>query len=162
MPTFAGWGILPFKNQIKMKNIRYALLFGAVLCCCACGDTPPTAEDFARQQMETPPAPPSSVLIHNVYFNLKDDISEEDKAQFLAELESLAGVSHADYVEAGSPADSKDPRMDKDFDMALQVGFTGLEALAAYQADSLHLAVKKNVGGMLAAPPVVFDFWTDK
>jgi hypothetical protein len=129
----------------------------------ACGDIKqPNLDDFERQTIgpDLPTMPHRSALVHAVYFNLKDDISDADEQRFLEELKRLADVPSADYVEAGPPAASGDPRMDSTFDMALQVGFPDLEALAKYQADSLHLDVKSKVGRFLAGPPVVYDFFS--
>ncbi len=97
-------------------------------------------------------------LMHSVFFNWKEDISDEEKTTFETELQRLGQIEHVMNVEVGVPESTGDKRLRSDYDMVLYVTFKSKEELDAYQADPLHLEVKGKVGPMLAGAPFVYDF----
>lgn len=82
-----------------------------------------------------------TMLVHNVFFWLKSDQSDEQIAQFREGLESLKGIEAADTVFVGSPAEVADrPVLDKSYAYCLTVILTDIAAHDAYQADPIHQA----------------------
>jgi len=81
------------------------------------------------------------MLVHSVYFWMKDGLSDADRAEFRKGLESLAGVRSAEAVYVGTPAATpKRPIIESSYDFALTVLCKNLAAQEAYQVDPLHKA----------------------
>lgn len=79
------------------------------------------------------------MLIHNVFFWLKDDLNSEDKVTFQASLESLKGIQSAKAVYVGTPAETPErPVIDNSYDACLTVILEGMAEHDAYQVDPLH------------------------
>jgi len=79
-------------------------------------------------------------LIHNVYFGLKEDLSEEEREDFLRGLKSLETISSVDRFYAGPPAATESRGVvDNSFSYALVVWFKDVAAHDAYQIDPIHL-----------------------
>ncbi len=86
------------------------------------------------------------MLIHSVFFWLKPDINDVQRAAFLAGLESLRAVEsvHALYVGAPAPIPPR-PVVDASYSYALTVLFKDVAAHNAYQVDPLHRAFVENL-----------------
>ena len=80
------------------------------------------------------------MLVHTVFFWLKPDLSEEEKAQFQAGVESLATIESTEQVLIGTPANTtKRPVIDDSYDCALTVILGDIDAHDLYQEDPIHL-----------------------
>lgn len=101
------------------------------------------------------------LLIHNVFLDLKDSISKEDKAYALQELKRLKDIPEVMSLVVGTKANTGDPRLNKNYDIALHVSFKTMEELKIYDKDSTHSDVRKNLKNLLAGPPEVFDYWSN-
>ena len=81
------------------------------------------------------------MLVHSVFFWLKDGLSDDDVAEFRAGLESLSGIEFARGVHVGTPADTPErPVIDASYTFALTVLLDDLGAQDAYQVHPLHKA----------------------
>jgi len=81
------------------------------------------------------------MLIHCVYFKLKPDIGETERAAFREGVEALKTIRHAEAVYVGGPAPvEKRPVCDDDYDVGLAVVLRDTAAHDAYQADPVHTA----------------------
>lgn len=98
-------------------------------------------------------------LIHSVYIDLKEGISPKDEATFLKNLQQLEKVTGVQQLQVGKRTDTGDERAAKDYDVALEVLFADQAALALYQKDSFHLAIRKQLGGFIEGIKV-YDFTT--
>lgn len=79
-------------------------------------------------------------LIHNVFFWLKDDLSETDRAAFLEGVKSLGTINTVRAIYIGPPASTeKRAVVDNSFSYALLVHFDNIEGQNAYQVDPIHL-----------------------
>ena len=79
-------------------------------------------------------------LIHNVFFWLKDDISEADKAAFIEGVKLLGGINTVRKMYIGPPAATEDRDViDNSYGIALLVHFDDIEGQNAYQVDPIHL-----------------------
>ncbi len=85
------------------------------------------------------------MLVHSVYFWLKEDLSQEQMGDFRAGLETLAKIASAEAVYIGTPAATPErPVIDTSYSFALTVLVTDLAAQDAYQVDALHKAFVEN------------------
>lgn len=79
-------------------------------------------------------------LIHNVYFWLKEDISETERQQFVDGLRSLETISTVKRMFIGRPADTAEREVvDNSFDYSLQLWFDDVAGQDAYQVDPVHV-----------------------
>ena len=79
------------------------------------------------------------MLVHSVFFWLKKELSETEREQFAAGIETLKGISCAEAVYIGTPAATADrPVMEKSYDFALTVIAKDVAAHDEYQADPIH------------------------
>ncbi|MFY0673305.1 MAG: Dabb family protein [Bacteroidia bacterium] len=104
---------------------------------------------------------PAKLLMHDVYLNLKDSVTEDEISFALDQLKRLDTLESTLWVHAGKKADTGDSRLNKDYDLALHVVFTSLENLKIYDADPTHADVRTQLKNLLAGPPIVFDYWTE-
>jgi len=81
------------------------------------------------------------MLIHSVYFWLKPELTDAQRADFKRGLESLAGVRSAEQVHVGAPAPIPPrPVVDSSYSFGLTVVFKDLAGHDAYQVDPVHKA----------------------
>lgn len=140
-----------------MKNIFFLLLALATLGC-----KEPKEPQQVQQTEAAAPVADGTKLMHLVFFDLKEGITEAETAQFLAALESLSQINYVKSVKAGTPAETGYPRLAKGYDAVLQMGFASQGDLARYQQDSLHLKVKNELAALLAGPPLVYDYFVEQ
>lgn len=81
------------------------------------------------------------MLVHSVYFWLKPELTDAQRADFRRGLESLSGVKSIDKVFVGQPANVPDrPVLDKSYSFGLTVLCKDVAALDGYQVDPVHVA----------------------
>jgi hypothetical protein len=81
------------------------------------------------------------MLIHSVYFWLKPELSDIERAAFVKGVESLRAVKAIDTVYIGQPAKMPPrPVVDSSYAYALTVIFKDVAAHDTYQVDPIHLA----------------------
>jgi hypothetical protein len=81
------------------------------------------------------------MLIHSVYFWLKPDLTDAQRADFLTALKALEDVPSVKHLYSGTPAGVPDrPVVDKSFDFSITCVFDNLAAHNAYQVHPLHTA----------------------
>ena len=81
------------------------------------------------------------MLVHSVFFWLKPELTAQQRAEFRAGVESLAGITAVKAVYVGTPAATeKRPVIDDSYSFALTVLCQDLAAQNAYQVDPVHLA----------------------
>jgi hypothetical protein len=91
------------------------------------------------------------MLIHNVYFWLKPDLSAAQRAEFRRGVESLAAIKHVAQVHVGTPAAVPARAVvDQTFDVGLTVVCADVAAHNAYQADPIHQAFVARFSGSWA------------
>ena len=79
------------------------------------------------------------MLVHTVFFWLKPDLSEDEKAQFQAGVESLATIESTEQVLIGTPANTtKRPVIDDSYDCSVSVILRDVEAHDLYREDPIH------------------------
>ncbi len=82
------------------------------------------------------------MLVHNVYFWLKPELTSAQRAEFRRGVETLAAIKpHVVQLYVGAPAAVPDePVIDKSFALGLTAIFRDVAAQNAYQTDPVHLA----------------------
>jgi Stress responsive A/B Barrel Domain. len=80
------------------------------------------------------------MLVHTVYFWLKPELNDEQRAAFRRGVESLKNIKAAEAVYVGAPAaTAKRPVVDDSYSVALTVVCNGVAGHDAYQVDPIHL-----------------------
>lgn len=108
------------------------------LACSTPAEPPPEsatlAEPVAETIRETDPG-----LIHSVFFWLREDLTDEERASFVAGNRSMTAIPSVRGLYFGPPAatEARDV-VDNSFDYALILHFDDLEGQAAYQVHPLH------------------------
>jgi hypothetical protein len=79
-----------------------------------------------------------TMFVHTVYFWLKDELTNEEKSQFLKGLNSLTAIEtvHQGYV--GVPASTDREIIDRSYSYALTLVFPDKAAHDAYQIHPIH------------------------
>ena len=78
------------------------------------------------------------MLVHNVFFWLKSELTGEEREVFERGLQSLRGISAVREMFIGPPADTDRPVIDRSYSWALTVIFEDRAAHDRYQEDPLH------------------------
>jgi len=87
------------------------------------------------------------MLVHNVYFWLKEGLTEEEKSQFRTGVGTLAKIESTTHVFMGEPAGTEPrPIIDRSYDLGLTVVLEDIAAHDEYQADPIHLKFIKDCG----------------
>jgi hypothetical protein len=81
------------------------------------------------------------MLVHAVYFWLKPELTDAQRADFRRGVETLAGIDVVEKVYVGAPAATeKRPVVDHSYAVALTVLCRDVAAQNAYQVHPTHLA----------------------
>jgi len=81
------------------------------------------------------------MLIHTVFFWLKPELTEAQRAEFRRGVETLGTIRTVEKFHVGKPAATeKRPVIDHTFDVGITVICQDTAAERAYQVDPIHLA----------------------
>ena len=81
------------------------------------------------------------MLVHTVFFWLKNDLTPAQRAEFRKGVESLGTIRTVEKFYVGTPAATeRRPVIDHSFDLGLTVICQDTVAEKAYQVDPIHLA----------------------
>lgn len=80
------------------------------------------------------------MLVHAVYFWLRDDLTADQRSEFETHLRTLQTISSATHCWIGQPADTDRPVIDRTYTWALVLAFEDMAAHDAYQVDPVHQA----------------------
>lgn len=104
-------------------------------------------------------AKPDNKLMHLVFLQLNDSLSEENITAFEAAVGQLGAIETVHGFYLGRRAATPDPRARIDYSHVLQMAFRSEADLQAYQQDERHLRIRQELMPLLAGPPVVCDYW---
>lgn len=80
------------------------------------------------------------MLVHAVYFWLKPELTDAQRADFRRGVETLAAIKSVEKTYIGPPAKTpKRPVIDDSYSLALVVLNKDIAAQNAYQVDPIHL-----------------------
>jgi len=82
------------------------------------------------------------MIVHVVLFTFNDNLTTQERQEFMDGIETLRGVKSAKTMYIGTPvmATAVRPIVDTAYNVALTVLFEDLAAHDAYQVDPLHKA----------------------
>ncbi len=80
------------------------------------------------------------MFIHSVYFWLRDDLTDAQRAAFTEGVRSLATIPAVRSGYVGAPAATDRPVIDRSYSVGLVVDLGDLAGHEAYQAHPTHLA----------------------
>lgn len=81
------------------------------------------------------------MLVHSVFFWLRPDLGDDERAEFRAGVDSLTTIQSASAVYVGIPAGTEQrPVIDFSYDVGLTVLVEDVAAHDAYQIDPIHTA----------------------
>jgi hypothetical protein len=99
------------------------------------------------------------VLVHHVFFWLKEADNEVHKAQLIAGLKGLAGIPHIQRLLVGSAAGTEQRGVvDHSYQVSELMYFKSLKDQAAYQEHPLHKAFVEKFSHLWQRV-VVYDSW---
>ena len=78
------------------------------------------------------------MFVHSVYFWLKPDLNDNERAQFWNGVRSLTKIESVRHCFAGPPAATDRPIIDRSYSCALIVIFDDDAGHEAYQVDPVH------------------------
>jgi hypothetical protein len=78
------------------------------------------------------------VFVHSVYFWLKNNLSEEDRATFLRGLDALTKIETVRQAHVGVPAGTDRPVIERTYSYALVLGFDDEAGHDVYQEHPVH------------------------
>ena len=79
------------------------------------------------------------MLIHTVYFWLKEELTDSEREAFVTEVHKLDSIDHISAAWLGSPAAIEPrPTVDTSYDYALTLMFADVAHHDAYQVDPIH------------------------
>ncbi|MCB0735921.1 MAG: Dabb family protein [Bacteroidetes bacterium] len=139
-----------------MKSLFILLITIAIV---SCNSQPKIENDAPQHSKPDAHKPPKRMLLHEVFLDLNDSISDENRAMVFTELKRLENLPEVYHLHVGKRAETGDERMPLGFDIGLHVVFESEEQLKAYSNNETHLQVRANIKEHLAAKPVVYDFW---
>ena len=87
------------------------------------------------------------MFAHCVYFWLKDDLNERDKAAFEQGVRSLTTIEAVEHGFVGVPADTDRPIIDRSYSYALVVMFRDPSGHDAYQVHPVHDRFREECAG---------------
>ena len=96
------------------------------------------------------------MLVHTVFFWLKPDVTDAQKAQFRAGLESLRAVECVKALYIGTPAPTDRPVVERSYSFAITAIFEDLAAQDAYQVHPVHKAFVSRLSNLWTRV-VVYD-----
>lgn len=132
---------------MERKNFIKGLVLGgaslSMLSACNNNDNP------AKEADETTAKPylRNGLIVHSVYFWLKEDISAEEEQDFLKFFAVLGGIPEVEYLTFGKPAPTN-PRevVDNSFSCHLLVFFKSMEDINIYETHPDHIAGAEQYG----------------
>ena len=80
------------------------------------------------------------MLVHTVYFWLRNELSQTEKDRFKAGLNTLKGISQSKATYIGTPSTTDRPVIDTSYDYGLTVIFENMADHDDYQVDPIHKA----------------------
>jgi len=78
------------------------------------------------------------MFVHSVFFWLKPDLTDQQRARFWETVRSLAAIESVKHCYVGTPASTDRPIIDRSYSCALTVIFDDDAGHDAYQVHPLH------------------------
>jgi len=86
------------------------------------------------------------MFVHSVYFWLKPDLTDDEKAKYQDGMQALGTISTVKQCIIAPPADTDRPIIDNSYSYALIVIFDDKAGHDAYQVDPIHDQFRDDCG----------------
>ncbi len=157
--------IINCSKKQKMKNLIILLLLISFLTSCQ-NPNPQLEKELSETKARLVAAkaaleqvnPTTASLVHEVYFNLKDDLTSKQKEEFHQSILKVKNIPGVQNLVIGDFKNLNDPRALADYEIKMSMDFQSEKEYAEYQAHPIHLSLKKAAGNIVAAPPAIYDF----
>lgn len=114
--------------------------------------------DMMQRQLASSQNAKAGDLVHIVFMDLRDDLSESEYATFVEEVNQLQGIPIVRSFTVGDRKDLDDPRQIGDYEIVMSMAFDDEAAYQTYQDHPKHVALKKVLDSFLAGAPAVYDY----
>lgn len=114
--------------------------------------------EAAKSALEKKTTTTETSLVHEVYFNLKDDLTPDQIDQVHQAILQLKDIPVVHNLVVGDFKNLNDPRALSDYEIKISMEFMDEKEYSKYQVHPVHLALKKSIAGILAMPPATYDF----
>ncbi len=111
-----------------------------------------------QKQLDSKQVPKSGDLIHMVFMNLKEDLTDKQISKFVEEVNQLQGAPGVRSFTLGDFKNLKDERAFSVYEMVATMAFDNEESYRIYQTDPHHLALKEKFKPYLDGVPGTYDF----
>ena len=157
--------ILIFEKNKFMKSFITLLLLVSFLASCQ-NPNPQLEKELSETKARLVAAktaleninPTGTPLVHEVYFNVKDDLTSEQMEEFYQSILTLKDIPFVYNLVVGEFKSLNDPRALSDYEIKMRMEFVDEKEYSLYQTHPVHLSLKKIAGELLAAPPATYDF----
>lgn len=112
----------------------------------------------AESALEKRDSTAETPLVHEVYFNVKNDLNAAQKDQLYQAMYALKNIPVVRNLVVGDFKNLDDPRALADYEIKMSMEFKSEKDYVNYQAHPIHLTLKETASNLLAAPPVTYDF----
>lgn len=100
----------------------------------------------------------SPKMVHLVFFDIKDDMSENQLAFLEKEIKKLSKIETVKDFHFGEYEDVGDDRAMTGHELMISMKFMNKQDFYSYQNDERHAAVKKVLEPYLAKLPMTYDY----
>lgn len=149
--------------------MKYLLIFCLAICTllsCADPDAALRKEldtavfkiDMLEQQLKSNSKSASGELVHLVYLNTKNDLTENQYAKLIEDLNQLQGISSLKSFSLGDFKSLGDDRALSDFEIIMSMSFQNETDYQSYQDHPTHIALKEKLGNYIDGPPATYDY----
>jgi hypothetical protein len=97
------------------------------------------------------------MLIHSVFFWLKEGLSYEERNNFIEGLRSLSKIESVKRSYIGDPASTNRPVIDRSYSYGLIVMFENMEGHDSYQIHPIHKKFLENYSSYWTKV-LIYDF----
>jgi len=97
-------------------------------------------------------------LIHYVFLDVKNDVSEKQYDFLIKEIYSLAKLSGVKDLKVGKHENMDDDRALENRDINFEMRFKNKKNYYAYQKSKEHMRVREILSPFLAKPPLTYDY----
>ncbi len=114
--------------------------------------------DMMERQLASSQTAKAGDLVHIVFLNVRDNLSETEYAKFIEELNQLQGIPNVRSFTLGDRKDLDDPRQIGEYEIVMSMAFDDEVGYQTYQDHPKHVALKKVLESFLDGAPAVYDY----
>ena len=155
-----------------MNNYKSLLFFVAIINLSACSDQKSNEElEITKQELRLKIEENAKLqdqlnikeahagdLVHYVFLDVKDDISEKQYQFLMKEIKSLSKIDEVSDLKVGRNENMDDDRALVNRDINFEMRFDQKTDYYAYQKSKEHMRVRELLSPFLAQPPLTYDY----